>query len=279
MKLAALFFVLVFGLLIQLSCSKTGGTPPPPPPDPCLMVTIGLSGAVINPSVSGAKDGSITITATGSSSFIFNINGGAWQSSGTFMNLAAGNYTVIAKTYDGCTGSVSFELLNPAISCVGVNIAVTTSTTGNIPCQASNASVMISASGGTAPYTYNLNGGPFQVSNDFYNLASGSYSITVKDANGCMGSASTTVNNLVAGPLFTQARLLIRAHCLYCHGAAISAGGINYSEDCNIVLNKDRIKARAVDGIPSPMPQTGLIPAADRQKIMDWINAGGKFTN
>ncbi len=279
MKLTALFFVLVFGLLIQLSCSKTGGTPPPPPPDPCLMLNIGLSGAVTNPSVSGAKDGSITVSATGSSGFTFCVNGGAWQASGTFMNLAAGNYTIIAKTPDGCTGSISFELLDPAISCVGVNIAVTTSATGNIPCEASTADVTVTASGGTGPYTYSLNGGAFQAANKFYNLPSGSYSITVKDANGCMGSASTTVNNLVAGPLFTQARLLIRAHCLYCHGAILSAGGINYSEDCTIVLNKDRIKARAVDGVPSPMPQTGLIPAADRQKIMDWINAGGKFTN
>jgi uncharacterized membrane protein len=54
---------------------------------------------------------------------------------------------------------------------------------------------------------------------------------------------------------------------------------MNWTVDCNIVANKDRIKARAVDASPSAMPPTGLMPASERQKITDWINAGGKFTD
>jgi hypothetical protein len=58
-----------------------------------------------------------------------------------------------------------------------------------------------------------------------------------------------------------------------------SQGGINFTVDCNIVLNKDRIKARAIDGNPSIMPPTGALPQADKDKITNWINAGGRFTD
>jgi hypothetical protein len=279
MKLTAFFIVLILVFSLQNSCSKNGGTPPPPPPDPCSIINIGLSGSVTNPSVSGAADGSITASATCGTSFVFSINGGTFQSSGVFKNLAAGNYPVTAKNADGCMGSVSFTLSNPTNLCAGVNITVLANTTGNVPCEANTASITILASGGVAPHTYSLDGGLFQAANLFYNVASGSYTITAKDANGCTGSASTTVNNAVAGPLFTQVRTLIRNHCLYCHGSAVPNNGVNYSVDCNIIDNKMRIKARAVDGIPSPMPQGSLLAVSERQKIIDWINAGGKYSN
>ena len=72
---------------------------------------------------------------------------------------------------------------------------------------------------------------------------------------------------------------MLQNNCVSCHNNTLSEGGMNWTIDCNIVQNKDRIKARAVDGVPSTMPPTGLLPATERQKITDWINAGGKFTN
>jgi hypothetical protein len=280
MKLTAFFWVLVTGLFIQLSCSKTGDTiPPPPPPDPCLSKTINLGGTVVNPSVTGALDGSITLSATGGNYFTFSMNGGAFQASTVFNNLGAGNYTVMTRNADGCTASISFVLTNPVFQCNGLNIVVTANSTTNIPCEANSAVITVSAAGGIGPYTYSLNSGVFQAANSFSGLATGSYSITAKDANGCTGSASITVGNQVAGPLFTQVKALINYNCLYCHGGTFTQGGIDFSADCNIVSNKLRIKARSVDGNPSPMPVTGLLPAAERQKIIDWINAGGTFAN
>jgi hypothetical protein len=52
-----------------------------------------------------------------------------------------------------------------------------------------------------------------------------------------------------------------------------------FTIDCNIVINKDRINARAVNGTGGPMPPSGLLPASERQKITNWINAGGRFTD
>ncbi|MCW5916900.1 MAG: T9SS type A sorting domain-containing protein, partial [Ferruginibacter sp.] len=49
------------------------------------------------------------------------------------------------------------------------------------------------ASGGTAPYTYSLDGLNFQPSNTFTNLAVGSYTGTVKDSKGCTGTLNVTL--------------------------------------------------------------------------------------
>lgn len=277
LKLTAYFALL--GCCFQLSCSRTGGIPPPPPPDPCSLVNVIVNGAVTNPSMPGAKDGKINVSANGGTDFRFSINGGTFQSSTWFNDLAAGNYTVMARSAEGCFASISLVLTNPVYSCSTVNIVVTTTTTSNIPCEANSASLTATASGGAGPYTYSIDGGVFQSNNHFYDLASGSHTVMVKDANNCTGSSSTTIGNQSAGPLFQQVRAIIQNRCLYCHSGGSASGGINYALDCNIVNNKARIKARAVDSDPGPMPQTGLIPAAERQKIVDWLNAGGTFSN
>jgi|SRR5690606_3358056 len=279
MKLTAYLFVLATFIYMGISCSKTGGFPPPPPPDPCLSINLGLSGTVSNPSIPGAADGSINVTASGGTGFTFCINGGPYQSSNRFNNLAAGNYTVTCRNAEGCMASVSFTLTNPVISCSGVNINVALAATLNVPCESPSATVTVNATGGTAPYTYSLDGGAFQPANTFYAVPTGNCSITVKDMNGCTGTASTTVNNAVAGPLFNQVRALIILHCQYCHGNSNPAGGVKYVDACDIVNGKDRILARAVNGQPSPMPSTGLLPASERQKITNWINAGGRFSD
>ncbi|MFM7709358.1 MAG: hypothetical protein ACKO5C_00440 [Ferruginibacter sp.] len=84
---------------------------------------------------------------------------------------------------------------SPADPCTGVTISVntTTVTPGN---GLSNGSITVNASpAGT--YTYSLNSGGFQSSNQFTNLAAGSYTVIAKNANGC-SSASTAVT--LAGP-------------------------------------------------------------------------------
>lgn len=55
-----------------------------------------------------ANNGSITLTASGSSGFEYSKDGGAtFQASNVFSNLAAGNYPVVVKDVNGCTKSQS----------------------------------------------------------------------------------------------------------------------------------------------------------------------------
>ena len=250
-------------------------------PNPCAGVTIIVNGTLTNPATPTSNNGSIAATASGGTApYTFSLNSGAFQSSGTFPNLGPGNYTVTAKDNNGCTGSASFTLTAPN-PCSGVTISVSNAAVQLTPCVTPpNGSITATPSGGTGPYTFSMNGGAFQSSNIFSGLAAGNYTVTAKDVNGCTGtSAGTVVGSLPAGTLFSAVRNLVQANCVSCHNASIPNGGMNFADDCNIVNFKDRIRARAVDGSPSAMPPTGLLPAGERQKITDWINAGGRYTD
>lgn len=247
-------------------------------PNPCAGITINVTATTINPTTPSATNGSISASATGSTGFTFNINGGTFQATGNFPNLGQGTYIIVAKDLNGCTGSASFTLTAPN-PCAGVTITVSSVVSNNTPCQAANGSITATGNGGTNPYTYNINGGPFQSSNVFSGLAAAFYTVTAKDANGCVGSANIAVSDAPAGPLFLAVKSLIQANCVSCHNPGNANGGMIFTVDCNIVTNKDRIKERAVNGNPSAMPPSGLLPASERLKITNWINAGGRFTD
>jgi gliding motility-associated-like protein len=107
---------------------------------------------------------------------------------------AAGNYCLIATDLsNGCQLTKCVTVTEwPAVS---VSI-----TTDNITCHNFNdGKVTAVPSGGTAPYSYQWNGftGPVGA-----NLISGNYNVTVTDANGCTGYATTFVEN---PPIFTYA--------------------------------------------------------------------------
>ena len=80
------------------------------------------------------------------------------------------------------------------VICVTINEApVATCTPTDGTCANQNvASASVSASGGSAPYTYAWSNGATTASVD--GLAAGSYSVTVTDANGCTAVCSTSVS-------------------------------------------------------------------------------------
>lgn len=124
---------------------------------------------------------------------------------------------------------------------------------------------------------YSLNNGAFQASRFFTSLAPGNYIITVKNQKGCTDTTQTTILNY--GPKYALVKQLITGYCGPCHLGVSMEGGMNFETDANIVANKARIKVRAVDGTPSFMPQGGQLTTIDKQKISDWINAGGTTGN
>jgi len=58
--------------------------------------------------------------------------------------------------------------------------------------------VTVAGSGGTSPYTYAIDGATFGNSGAFSNLAAGSYTVTVKDANGCTTTQPVTITQPAA---------------------------------------------------------------------------------
>jgi hypothetical protein len=80
------------------------------------------------------------------------------------------------------------------------------------------------------------------------------------------------------GPKFLAAKAVISSNCATsgCHTSSSSAGGLNFESNTNIVNNGTRIKSAVDQGT---MPPNGQLSAADKSKITDWINAGGRLTD
>lgn len=81
--------------------------------NPCTTTSI-----VINTSVANAipcettPAGSITVTASGSTGFTYNKDGGTYQSSNVFSGLAVGTYIIGVKDVNGCTNTKSVTVSN-----------------------------------------------------------------------------------------------------------------------------------------------------------------------
>jgi len=119
----------------------------------------------------------------------FSVNNGVLSSINTF-SLAAGSHTVLIADAAGCTSTQSFTVQQPPQLTTSVQI-------DSIRCHSGQGIIRVSATGGTAPYTYSLNAGAFQTSDSFA-VPSGDHSVRVRDAVGC--TVSTTVIRVVQPP-------------------------------------------------------------------------------
>jgi hypothetical protein len=165
----------------------------------------------------------------------------------------------------------------PTDVCAGKTIVITATPTATEPCIADGA-IDVTATGSTN-FVYKLSStGTYQASGKFTNVAAGDHIIFAKDGAGCEKSVTVTIaSSGAAGPLFTTMKNMVAARCQSCHNNTIANGGMNFQVECNIVINKGRIKIRAVD--EATMPQTGPLPQSEKDIISNWINAGGKYTN
>ena len=126
----------------------------------------------------GGNDGSITATgAGGTAPYLYSLNGGAYQASGTFNTLIAGIYTVTVQDMNLCTFPETVTITQPYLPLTGSAI-----TTPVLCFGGSTGSVTVAGAEGVPPYEYSLNGGTWQSSGTFGTLTAGPYTITIRDA-------------------------------------------------------------------------------------------------
>jgi inosine/xanthosine triphosphate pyrophosphatase family protein len=248
--------------------------------NPCAGITVVVTTTQVNPAT-GQSNGSITASATGGTGFTYSLNGGAYQTSGTFSGLAAGTYTVTAKNSNGCLGStqVTLTATNP---CTNTNITITNAIVAYTPCVTPASGKITVTATGSSGYTYNLNSGAYQTSNIFSSLSAGTYTVGVKDLNGCTGTASATVGTTPQGPLFAAVRNLISTRCSGsgCHiGTGNNAAGYNFDSDCSIVTYWSQINQATVTYTLVKMPKSpqALFTTAEKAIITNWVNAGHTY--
>jgi hypothetical protein len=160
--------------------------------------------------------------------------------------------------------------------CAGVTITPLADKTFTITGQSLGTVTVTSPIG--SGFLYSIDGTAFQASTNFFNLATGSYIVTVKNAINCVGN-SLPLTIIGYGAKYYEVKKIITGYCGPCHLNGTVSGGQNFDTDNAIVAAWARIKARAADGVPSFMPQGGQLTALDKQKIVDWVNAGHLTTN
>ncbi|MGA2408529.1 MAG: gliding motility-associated C-terminal domain-containing protein, partial [Bacteroidales bacterium] len=139
-----------------------------------------LTGSITqtNASCSGSTNGSVTVTGSGGTSpYMYSLNGGISQASGTFNGLAAATYTITVQDANLCTTNVSVTITEPEV----LSIASTKidASCPDVP----DGSITLTITGGTQPYNVNWFGGI--LTQDRLNIPDGPYSVVVTDINGC----------------------------------------------------------------------------------------------
>lgn len=157
------------------------------------------SDVTINANTSGcrANVANIGITATdncGIQSTAWAISGattatGSNNASGQFFNVGTSyvNYTVTDNAGNITTCAFEVKVIN--------SLAVSTTTTPVTACGLKNGTLTLTATGGTAPYLYQLGGGIFDTTRHFHLLQEGAYEFTVKDVHGCESNGIDTVTS------------------------------------------------------------------------------------
>lgn len=191
------------------------------------VLTVSLVSSV--PSTCAVNNGSVTVSASGGTPAYNYTLGTASNTTGIFNGLASGTYNVTATDAHGCSKILTVTVASTVAPTVSITSQQPVSCFGGV-----NGSAIIGMSGGTSPYTFSLNGGAPQASNVFSNLAAGSYTATVTDANGC----SATVPLVITQPTqLTYTTTLTPVSCFgQCNGQvqitpAGGTGPYDYSHD------------------------------------------------
>jgi hypothetical protein len=58
--------------------------------------------------------------------------------------------------------------------------------------------IKVTASGGTPPFTYSIDNGPYQTTDTFFNVQAGVHTINTMDANKCINTSSCTMYNTLS---------------------------------------------------------------------------------
>lgn len=177
---------------VQIDGAAGGGTIPAE-----CDFNISVNGAAVEPEISfntidencGTSDGTTDITVTGGSApYNYSIDGGTSYQAGSFFNgLQQGGYDVVIEDDNGC---LFYEPLSVGVAngpVIGVPIVTDAS------CGTADGEIDVTTTaGGTAPYSFTVNGNP-QGSGVIQNLNAGSYTVVVTDASGCSDSAQIQV--------------------------------------------------------------------------------------
>lgn len=211
--------------------------------------------------------GEIVVSVSGDDEYEYRLNDEGFSSSNVFSELSAGIYTIQARILN--SNCIIGEKETTIDNEDGIRISLVEK--NDSECGNNTGSIIISQEDGTEPIQYFLNDQHGQSSSEFSNLASGSYTVLARDANGC--EAEIPEIEIMTGSSFSNdIKSIISTNCAVsgCHNGSQPP---NFSEDENIFQNASRIKSRTGSGT---MPPAGRPDLTDEeiQSIACWVDDG-----
>ena len=136
----------------------------------------------------GANTGSLQVSAAGGAPpYQYSANSVDFQSSSLISSLSAGLRTIYVKDQYGCVRSLSTALSQPSAPLALTHVIT------NVKCKGeSDGKIVVTASGGTLPYSYKWTGRS-DTSPAINDLVAAEYTVIVQDGNGCQGSSTLSV--------------------------------------------------------------------------------------
>lgn len=117
----------------------------------------------------------------------------SWTSSAdtdsTSSGICAGSYFATVSDDNGCTRNLPFAITEPTDISVVFNEIASIDCNGNC-----NGEIEVTASGGTAPYTYLWDDPSAQTGTTASGLCAGTYNVTITDFNGCSSTFSVVLS-------------------------------------------------------------------------------------
>ncbi len=204
--------------------------------EPAALSSTGSS----TPESCGLNNGSASVASVGGTA-PYQVSWDNGQSGAMIAGLPGGTYFATILDANSCSTTVSVAVAGgPATTATISSVAAS--------CSGNDGSATATIISGTAPYTYMWNDG--QMTATAMNLAAGSYSVVITDANGCSFSSSVNITS----------------------ASGLSATSSSTTENCG-----------ASDGTATVNPTGGMMPYTylwnDGQTAQTALNlAGGNYT-
>src|SRR5688572_10914614 len=227
-------------------------------PDPlCSKSNLAINAVGTNPP-DCESTGSIQITPTGGNEpYTYAVDNDVFVSGATFMNLVPGVHVAKVKDRNGC---VSMEEVDLDVESSTLEIAeIEIEASG---CKEDNGAFIVHAAGGVGPFTYSQDNLDYSnTTGIFSDLIAGTYTVFVKDDDGCVDSKSNIT--ITSGVSYDDEIFpILDVNCIKsgCHNGDNGAER-NWNDFANVKNKAQRIKEITADGrmhlniAPTGLPQ------------------------
>ncbi|MFP9115934.1 T9SS type B sorting domain-containing protein [Flavobacterium sp. RHBU_3] len=170
----------------SVSALVTINTAPASPTAPVVTIT--------QPDCTTAT-GSMTVTSPIGTGYEYSVDNGAYQTSVNFSVLSPGYHNIKVRNADGCVSvSTTFFIKNAPATPAVPQLTVTQPN-----CNVTTGKIVVNSPVGVG-YSYSTDGITYQPSPVFSGLATGTYTVTVKNDAGCTAISASVIINAAPAP-------------------------------------------------------------------------------